>query len=56
MSFRKIIPALPAIPAIPAVPARPGVPAQHCGRVTTRPAPGRGGVIVSRPARRVIGG
>ncbi|WP_157878393.1 hypothetical protein [Streptomyces chattanoogensis] len=53
MSFRKIIPALPAVPAVP---ARRGVPAQHCGHVTTRPAPGRGGVIVSRPARRAIGG
>ncbi|WP_157880190.1 hypothetical protein [Streptomyces natalensis] len=53
MTFRKII---PAIPAHRCEPAHRGVPAHRGGTVTTRPAPAGGSVVIVRPARRVIGG
>ncbi|MFI9048050.1 hypothetical protein [Streptomyces sp. NPDC053427] len=52
MSFREII---PAIPAHRGEPAHRGIPAEHCGRVTTSHRPGKV-VVVKRAARRVIGG
>ncbi|MFG2135278.1 hypothetical protein [Streptomyces sp. NPDC048650] len=51
MSFRKIVPALPAHRCEP---AHRGVPAHHGGHVTTRPNPAD--TVVVRRARRVIGG